>query len=130
MFFMLRAIQLKVFGLTNAGVARYLNRHYPSLEEAADLILKEDEELTSIQQLQKDRSAKQLSSIYRSIKVPVHIGRPLLFFIMSIIGYLLISNFATTPTHNEIDQKSEEPSIIVDRPAAIGKIDVQITPPS
>src|SRR4030095_7626040 len=95
-FFVLRAIQLKVFGLTSAHVASYLNRHYPSLEEAADLILKEDEELTSIQQLQKNRSVKQLSSIYPSIKVPVRIGRGLLLFSVSIIVYVLINNFATS----------------------------------
>src|SRR5688572_7820528 len=49
-FFILRSIQLRVFRITNAGVASYLNRNYPVLEEGADLILKEDEGLTSIQQ--------------------------------------------------------------------------------
>src|SRR5688572_20113252 len=54
--FLLRAIQLKVVGLTSAHVASYLNRHHPSLGEAADLILKEDEEITTIQHLRKNRS--------------------------------------------------------------------------
>ena len=66
-FFILRSIQLRVFRITNAGVASYLNRNYPVLEEGADLILKEDEGLTSIQQLQKTRSVQQLASLY-----PIH----------------------------------------------------------
>ena len=130
MFFMLRAIQLKVFGLTSAHVASYLNRHYPSLEEAADLILKEDEELTSIQQLQKNRSVKQLSSIYPSIKVPVRIGRALLLFSVSIIVYILINNFATTTSQKQIDQGTEGSVAVLDRPASIVKIDIKITPPA
>jgi hypothetical protein len=63
------------------------------MEEAADLILKEDEELTSIQQLQKNRSIIQLSSLYPSVKVPVHLWRPLLILATSVLAYVLISNF-------------------------------------
>ena len=88
-FFVLRSIQLRIFRITNAGVASYLNRNYPALEESADLILKEDEGLTSIQQLQKTRSVQQLASLYPSIKLPGNIGRTLLFFSISILGYLL-----------------------------------------
>ena len=129
-FFALRAIQLKVFGLTNAGIASYLNRHYPALQEAADLILKDDEELTSVQQLQKSRSVKQLSSIYPSIKVPVRFEQALLLFSMSILCYFLIINFATTTSQNGIDQTSKEPIVNVDRPASIRKIDIRVTPPA
>jgi hypothetical protein len=129
-FFVLRAIQLKLFKLTNAGVASYLNRHYPALEEAADLILKEDEELTSLQQLQKSRSVKQLSSIYPSIKVPVRIGRDLLLFSMSILCYVLINSFATTTSQHKVNQTSEERIVNANRPASVKKIDIQIAPPA
>ena len=129
-FFVVRAVQLNVFGLSNAAVASYLNRHYPSLDEAADLILKEDEELTSIQRLQKSRSIEHLSSIYSSIKVPVRIGRALLLFSISVVAYVSISNLAWPTTGRQMDVAGKGTASAENRPALISKIDIQIKPPA
>ncbi|HMG89454.1 MAG TPA: hypothetical protein VK589_05330, partial [Chryseolinea sp.] len=117
-FFILRAIHLRIFQLTNSGVASYLNRHYPALEESADLILKEDEELTSIQQLQKTRSVQHLESLYPSIKLPGQIGRTLLLFSISIVGYMLVNYFAKTPSQSKTDTASSSSVIDDDRSAS------------
>jgi len=129
-FFILRAIHLRIFQLTNSGVASYLNRHYPALEESADLILKEDEELTSIQQLQKTRSVQHLESLYPSIKLPGQIGRTLLLFSISIVGYMLVNYFAKTPSQSKTDTASSSSVIDDDRSAFFNELNIQVTPPA
>lgn len=128
-FFAIRAIQLNVFGLTNAGVASYLNRHYPSMEEAADLILKDDEELTSVQQLQKNKSISHLSSLYPSIKIPIHFWRPLLIVVVSALAYILIDNIPLIKSEHQEDQNSKGTLGVIPAHASIAKVEIQITPP-
>jgi hypothetical protein len=79
------------------------------MEEATDLILKEDEELTSIQQLQKNRSITHLSSLHPSIKVPVRLWRPLLILVASVLAYVLINNFSVRESElkKNVDSKSQ-----------------------
>src|SRR5688572_24353212 len=129
-FVILRSIQLRVFRITNAGVASYLNRNYPVLEEGADLILKEDEGLTSIQQLQKTRSVQQLASLYPSIKLPGNIGWTLLFFSISIAGYFLVDNFAKTTSQSQTDPTSATLTIADDRSVSLSELSIRITPPA
>jgi hypothetical protein len=129
-FFILRSIQLRLFRLTNAGVASYLNRKYPALEEGADLILKEDDGLTSIQQLQKTRSVQQLASLYPSIKLPGNVGRTLLFFSISIVGYLLVDNFAKTTSQAHADRTSAASTTADDPIASLNELNIRITPPA
>ncbi len=129
-FFILRSIQLRLFRITNAGVASYLNRNYPVLEEGADLILKEDEGLTSIQQLQKTRSVQHLASLYPSIKLPGNIGWTLLFFSISIVGYFLVDNFAKTTSQSQADRTSLASTIADDRVASLSELNIRITPPA
>jgi len=129
-FFILRSIQLRVFRITNAGVASYLNRNYPVLEEGADLILKEDEGLTSIQQLQKTRSVQQLASLYPSIKLPGNMGWTLLFFPICILGYFFVDNFVKTTSQSQADTTSGALTIADDRSVSLSELNIRITPPA
>jgi hypothetical protein len=129
-FFTLRAIQLRIFQITNAGVASYLNRHYPALEESVDLILKKEEDLTSIQQLQKARSVQHLESLYPSIKLPSHIGRTLLLFLISILGYVLVNNFAKTTSQPKADLNSPSSVVVDNKLASLKELNIRVTPPA
>jgi hypothetical protein len=129
-FFVLRAIQLRIFQITNAGIASYLNRHYPALEESADLILQEDEELTSIQQLQKTRSVQHLRSVYPSIRLPGHIVRTSLLFLISILAYAFADNFTRKTSQSELGRTFPSSAIASNKPASLEELNIHITPPA
>ncbi len=128
-FFLLRGLQLRIFRITNDGVASYLNRNYPVLEESVDLILKEDAELTSIQQLQKTRSVQHLETLYPSIKLPDQIGRTLLIFSISILAYVFVSSVAKRASQPQSGPPAPASMVVNDRLASLKGLNIRITPP-
>ena len=72
----------------------YLNRNYPALQESADLLIKNDEELSRLQLLQKDRTAQQFEAIYPTIKLPHQMGRAIGIFGLSVVLSSVLTAFS------------------------------------
>lgn len=68
-YFIFRSWELSILKVKEKDVVQYINQHYAQMEESTDLLMLEDHELTSIQQLQKRKSIRQFESLYPSIKL-------------------------------------------------------------
>jgi hypothetical protein len=90
----LSILKTNIFGVREKDLAMYLNRHYPALQESADLLLKKDEELTRLQLLQKVRTSQQFDKIYPTIKLPHRIGRAIVVFALSVISSAALTAFS------------------------------------
>jgi hypothetical protein len=132
--FIVRSIQLGLWQISEAGVIRYMNQHYPQLEESADLFTKKDEDLTSLQQLQKIKSLHQFEILYPTVKLPHKLLQALVIFALSALISFGSMGFAgkhkilrdpATPSNERATPAAEEVL-----PASIRSAAITFTPPS
>jgi len=117
----------------------HLNRLYPELEESAQLINRNKQELHLLQQLQQDKVSTLLSSILdQQHQKPVKdyaLSYPLFLNIASAVGllaaFLLINNVSLPQWRNSAQSSDsyaiEQPTILVD---GINLIQVSVVPPA
>jgi len=89
--------RVHLFSISEKDLAMYLNRHYHALQESADLLIKNDEELPGLQLLQKEKTAQQFDAIYPTIKLPHHMGRAIGIFGLSVVLSAILSAFSNKP---------------------------------
>ncbi len=129
--FVLLGKQLQIFDVTQAGVAKYLNSQYSAMEESADLLLKEDEDLTSLQQLQKDRSVQQFSALYPTIRLPNRlIQATIIFVVTALIYFVTISLYENERSVKLTPAGSPEQTLGENLPPSIQMATITLTPPS
>ncbi len=132
LFFMIRSIQLNIFKVGNEAVVSYMNQHYPQLQESSDLLLREERDLTPLQQLQKLRCIEQFELLYPQIKLPNKIKQASLLFVLSIVMYVGLSSF-TLPAQNKIispKESKEESKVIENLSSFLESFEIVITPPA
>jgi hypothetical protein len=114
-------------------IARYLNQKYPELEESADLLTKDPESLTSLQSLQRTKTARQLEQIYPNIRLPHNIGKAAFALSVAVLSVILLTSLqfgpikrkTISPNQTQNNQSHSE----VKLPASIKKISISITAP-
>src|SRR5688500_4554723 len=62
--------RLRLFTIKESDLVIYLNQKYSKLQESADLLLREDDDLTMLQQLQKNKTAERFETLYPTLKIP------------------------------------------------------------
>ncbi len=131
-FFIFRSIQLNIFGIGEAELVSYINKRYPQLEESSDLLLMDDSKLTSLQQLQKQRTIERFEELYPNIKLPNKIGQASLLFALSIAVYVGLSSFTLTTAEKNIStQEFKEENISIEKlPSFIKSITIGVVPPA
>ena len=87
---------VRLFSITEKDVAMYLNRNYPALRESVDLLIIDDEELSRLQLLQKNRTVQQFEAIYPTIKLPHQMGRAIIIFGFSVLLSVVLTAFLKT----------------------------------
>ncbi|WP_293304582.1 DUF4175 family protein, partial [Pedobacter sp. UBA5917] len=121
-----------VWKTTDLDVSRFVNNHYPELEESADLLLQNEAELSMLQQLQRNKIENIILSLPQS-KEPV---KKLYFGLTILLVSLLISfGISKIPQINKIDLSSPEaknsvPLIKENIPAEISDFSAIIVPPA
>jgi hypothetical protein len=133
--FIVRSMQLGLWQISEAGVVHYMNQHYPQLEESADLFVREDGDLTTLQQLQKIKSLRQFEILYPSVKLPHKLLQALGFFAFSALIFFVSMGFANkqkmsreTVTPTSEGTASTTPEEVL--PAAIRSATITLTPPT
>ena len=132
-YFIFRSLQLNIFHVRDKGVVHYINQHYPQMEESADLLLKEDDELTSLQQLQKLRSIHHFESLYPSIKFPHNLSKVIGILVVSLMVYAGLAAFLPDSKNDSVKTSGSSTSQNVNPlnlPASIEKAIISITPPA
>ena len=95
--FLVRANHYKLHKLNDNMFARYLNTRYPPLKESADLLIRNERELTPLQQLQKIQTRQQFDSIYPTIQLPHHLLQAVGIFVGCLLAYFVLTAFSVTP---------------------------------
>lgn len=125
--------RIGIFSIKVKDIAQYLNQCYPTLQESLDLLLKNDDELTSLQQIQKRRAEKQFETIYPTIKLPHHIGRAAGVFAFSIIVSAVITSFSIKRTEKVVSNDkgiNATNDVKKNLPIAVRRSTIIISPPA
>lgn len=134
LLFLFRCEQLHLFKLNEYKVTVYLNQHFPSLQNSSDLLLKENEELTRLQQLQKIRTTQAFETLYPSIRLPHRLLQAIGILVISIIVSFTLTSFAPLLVHKESKTQSNgsttNTSTAIVAPAQVKQTNITITPPA
>ncbi|HEU5291619.1 MAG TPA: DUF4175 family protein [Cyclobacteriaceae bacterium] len=130
-----RILRLELHRFSRVNVVQFVNERYPGFQESADLLLNEDENLTSLQQLQKGKVLEKFKQLYPTIKLPQRIGQAAIVFVACSILYIVLSGFAITAEQTEMtnDKGLTDPVKPVNSdPAAIliESVSIQVKPPA
>ncbi len=130
--FLVRSFHLKLFSLTDDRLVQFMNQHYPQLEESADLLVKNDDVLSSLQLLQKQRATEKFEQLYGSVKLPSNLVQASLSLLIAIGVYIGLSSFTERSVLDVASTEALAVSDLIDKailPAAIEKVTLTITPP-
>jgi hypothetical protein len=128
----LRILFLGIFSVTERRLLHYLNTHYPQLQASADLMLAQDEQLTTLQRLQKERVLIRFEEIHNRIKLPHKLTQASIALVISVMLYVGLSSFVDRLYFHEAGESAKrerktEP--VAKLPASIEKVVIRITPP-
>ncbi|RBQ03056.1 DUF4175 family protein [Pedobacter miscanthi] len=121
-----------VWKTTDLDVSRFVNNHYPELEESADLLLQNETELSMLQQLQRNK----IENIILRLSQPKEPAKKLYFGLTILLVALLISfGISKIPQIKKTDLSSPEaktsvPLIKENIPAEISDFSATIIPPA
>jgi hypothetical protein len=92
-----QVLHYKLFSLSHIVFIQYLNRHYPQLEESADLFMQAEVGLNPLQQLQLEKTLNNFNSLYPQIRVPNSLVRSFVIFIVGALFYVGLTAFVPKP---------------------------------
>jgi hypothetical protein len=129
-------IGFRKFGLhhlTEKRFVRFVNANYPELEESVDLLLKDENELTSLQLLQKSRTTVIFEKVFPTIQMPQQLGRAIAFFGLAVVFSFALIAFAPRDVLKTIaavkkDSVDKHSEVVI--PVEIDEILLTINPPA
>jgi hypothetical protein len=95
-----QVLHYKLLSLSHTVFIQYLNRHYPQLEESADLFLQVEAGLNPLQQLQLEKTLNNFNFLYPQIKVPNSLVRSFVIFIVGALFYVGLTAFVPKSIFN------------------------------
>lgn len=129
-----QVLHYKLLSLSHTVFIQYLNRHYPQLEESADLFLQVEAGLNPLQQLQLEKTLNNFNFLYPQIKVPNSLVRSFVIFIVGALFYVGLTAFVPKSIFNSqsVDNTSLERITGTNNPttAIIEKLSIEVTPPA
>ena len=130
-----KILQYNLHRFSKLSLLQFVNKQYPIVQESADLMLRNDDELTTLQQLQKQKMLLQFAQLYPTIKLPNRIIQALGIFIGCSLSYIALSGFAITTELNSVNMRSEEQQQIKaieagEKAVFIKSLSIKVTPPA
>jgi hypothetical protein len=129
-----RVVSYQLFSFNLQKFIIHLNSHYPQLEESSDLLLKENDSLSGLQQLQLKKISQRFDILYPEIKIPNLLPQTIGIFAVSLAGYILLTSFVKPLLSiqnkkiaidvNTVNAKVEKGAV------TISSIVIKITPPA
>jgi hypothetical protein len=99
----IRIIALRLYPLRLTRIATYLNQHYPECEASADLLIYPENELNSIQAIQKQRIHQRLLNLEHQIRFPHHLIIAAGAFVLCSFLMILSSSFKKVFISSTVD---------------------------
>jgi hypothetical protein len=129
---MVRLIQLRFFHIDLHSMVRYVNRQLPQLQESGDLLLRGSDDLTLLEQLQQQRTARQFAALHDTVRLPHQLQRAALALIAgTLIATALMFVFDRAPGDvADVKTATTTGSAIAQQlPASVRQLDLQLSPP-
>jgi hypothetical protein len=127
-------VKLQFLKITEEQLISFINIQFPVLQQSADLLVRENESLTSLQLLQQNKIRKTFEDVYPNIKIPNHIGRSFLVFTVCLGLTMLVmafdfklGNSSDTAEFKESD--ATQNTLKKNLPVAIERLSITVTPP-
>ncbi len=134
LLFLYRCQQLHLFQLDEHNITRYLNQHFSTLQNSSDLLLKDDDGLSTLQRLQKIKTTTAFEALYPAIRLPHRLQHAIGIFIISIAASVALTSFAPFVSHTSERTtqagSSSTTAATPDAPAQVKGTQITITPPS
>jgi hypothetical protein len=122
---------LQLYPFSESRVAVYLNQHYPELEASTDLLLT-DNDLTTLQLIQRSQIYRKLQSLEKRIRFPHHLLLASGLFVVSIALWLSVKMYyhpvasSIGTSGNSLPAVLEQKAVVI---PGLDKLTIQITPP-
>ncbi len=126
------SIRYKIFFLRPETFITYLNRTYPTLEESADLFLRESTILTRLEQLQLKKTLNRFDGLYPQIKLPHQLVRTTIVCVLGVGFYVALTSFVP-PSVRKAIHSTDSPSeleIFMKANPEIESLEIQVSPPA
>lgn len=130
--FVLRTWQLRVFQIDIHSVIRYLNRQFPQLQESSDLLLREPQELTLLEQLQQLKTGRTFGEVLAYVRLPHQLLSATLTFMGGalLVAVLLVAFHEPITTSKPlVSSSSGQAAVKAAIPAAVTRVDLYLSPP-
>ena len=124
--------RIHLLKLNEKHLAFYLNRRYPKLQDSADLLLTEADELSLLQHLQRNVALRNLEEIHPTIKLPHKVGSASIALAASILTCIVITSFLEPRDISMSAEKSNKTRSVERQflPPAIAASTITVSPPA
>lgn len=124
--------QYRLFWMNSSDFIRFLNQQYSSLQQSADLLVKDDEQLSRLEKIQKEKTLVEFSKIYPEIKLPHRLVQSAMIFVACSALSILLSSFLPTIEFTTAQKKNREMKSkpVKKAPSFVDSCKIQITPPA
>lgn len=125
-----KARRAGLFSVSYLRIVQFLNNKYPALEDSADLLLKQDNEINLLQKIQQRKVKIKFDALYPSIEIRTHLLQSALIFTGSFAFFLALSSFDKKNKDADLvsGQNLEEKKNVWKDPR-IKSLNIQISPP-
>ena len=126
--------KLKLHELHEQKLVSFINQQYPGIEDSADLLTRDNITLSSLEQLQQQKTLGEFNQFHAGIKLPNKLGQAALIFCVSVAITFILSSFdlrqnrSSASDAKAVLKVSEKEKVRL--PAAVKKITIHVTPPA
>jgi len=131
--FAIRSHKTQPFSFSIHKLVQLLHLQYKEFEESGDLLLADEEALTTLQRVQQSRTLARFSQNHNRLAFPHQLTRAWLVLAVTLVAGFLIYHFAPMPVIDRPDQPTDYKSVAAPQetlPAAIKTLRLTIEPPA
>jgi hypothetical protein len=130
--FAIRSHKTRLFSFNVNKLVQLLHLHYKEYEDSGDLLLADEQTLTTLQRVQQSRTLARFSQGHERLKFPHQLARAALVLAITLVIGFLISRLVPAATSKpsataeELNPATQAPVAL---PAAIKTLDIGVNPP-
>lgn len=117
----------------NLRISLYLNRFYPQLKESSDLLIKDNETLSTLERIQLNRIDAEIGKLIPQITLPHSLPQSLLALLIAIVlfsGAIILVPYIHAVSGSSATGSSAAGQVVTPPDPSIKSTAVSITPPS
>lgn len=121
----------RLHAFNRSDIVRYLNQRYVTLEHSADLLLMPTDQLSPLQNMQRDKVMIVLQKLYPDISFPHHLQRAFIVLIAGVTTAVMMSAFGFRSSVPSIHCSDSVSTIAASPlPSIVKSVEVNISPPA